>query len=182
VVKGLENWNVLATAKNLQQRQVAKILRQFGDFRWTRFLGVLVGRVDEPEAFFEQLQSREKRSPGFLEPLSKLVPINHTFTFTLGNFGERLKEEVLRYAETIGSGSFYVRIERRGHAGEIHSQHLEQELDSALRKSLEERGHTPSVDFEDPDVILAAETLDDECGVGLITRTLRNRFSFVRVP
>ena len=104
------------------------------------------------------------------------------FTFTLENFGERLKEEVLRYAETIGSGSFYVRIERRGHAGEIHSQHLEQELDSALRKSLEERGHTPSVDFKDPDFILAAETLDDECGMGLITRTMRKRFSFVRFP
>jgi tRNA(Ser,Leu) C12 N-acetylase TAN1 len=89
---------------------------------------------------------------------------------------------VLPYAEMIGNGSFYLRVERRGHAGEIHSQHVEQELDGAFRERLMARGQTPSVDFKDPDVIVVAETLDDECGVGAIPRSMRTRFPFVRVP
>lgn len=182
IVKGLEHWNVLATAKEGEQRRLAALLRRFGEFRRARFLGVIVGRVEKPEALFEQLQHKEEEQPGFLDPLSKLVPIDRTFDFTLENFAERLKDAVLPYAELIGSGSFYLRIERRGHAGEIHSQRQEQRLDQALREYLMARGHTPSVDFKDPDVIIVAETLDDECGVGAITRALRSRFPFVRVP
>jgi tRNA(Ser,Leu) C12 N-acetylase TAN1 len=182
MVRGLENWNVLATAKDMEQRRLAGLLQRFGKFRRTRFLGVLVGRVKEPEAFFEELRRREEEEPGFLDPLSKLVPIDRTFGFTVETFAERLKEAVLPYAELIGNGSFYLRVERRGHAGEIHSQHVEQELDGTLRERLVARGQTPSVDFNDPDVILVAETLDDECGVGAIPRSMRTRFPFVRVP
>lgn len=173
---------MLATAKDREQRRLASLLRRFGDFRRTRFLGVLVGRVKNPEAFFEQLLRNEEEQPGFLDPLSKLVPIDRVFVFTVESFGERLKEAVLPYAELIGSGSFYLRIERRGHAGEIHSQHQEQNLDQALREHLIGLGRTPSIDFKDPDVIIVAETLDDECGVGAITRSMRCRFPFVRVP
>jgi hypothetical protein len=81
MVKGLENWNVLATAKDMEQRRLAGLLRRFGNFRRTRFLGVLVGRVKEPEAFFEELRRHEEEEPGFLDPLSKLVPIDRTFGF-----------------------------------------------------------------------------------------------------
>jgi len=33
-----------------------------------------------------------------------------------------------------------------------------------------------------PDVIVAVELIGDECGVGLITRPMRERFPFVKVP
>jgi len=32
-------WNVLATAKEHQQRQLAGRLRRLGDFRWSPYLG-----------------------------------------------------------------------------------------------------------------------------------------------
>jgi tRNA(Ser,Leu) C12 N-acetylase TAN1 len=87
-----------------------------------------------------------------------------------------------RYADRIDGGSFYVRIERRGHAGEIHSQPLEQELDRTLTEHVREQGATPYIDFKDPDAIVAVELIEDECGVGLITRAMRERFPFVKVP
>ncbi|MEW6544906.1 MAG: THUMP domain-containing protein [Nitrospirota bacterium] len=177
-----EGWNILATAKDRDQRHLARRLKRFGDFHWTAFRGVLIGRVEDQEAFLEQLLRCEEAEPGFLGPLAKLVPINQTFEFTVETFPTRLKEAILPYAERLGSGSFYVRIERRGHAGELHSQHLEQEMDQALGDAIRAGGGMPRIDFKDPDAIVVAETLGDLCGVGMITRAMRSRFPFVHVP
>lgn len=177
-----DSWNVLATAKDREQRHLAHRLKRFGDFRWTPFRGVMIGRVEDHHAFFEQLLRGEEDEPGFLSSLAKIVPIDRTFEFTVEDFTARLKEAVLPYAEQIGNGSFYVRLERRGHAGEIHSQQVEQEVARLLYEKLRAQGKTPSVAFKDPDVIVVAETVGDVCGVGVITRDLRTRFPFIRVP
>lgn len=175
-------WNILATARGKDQRHLARRLQGFGDFWWTPFRGVLLGRVEDYESFFEQLRRSEEDRPGFLSPLAKLVPIERTFAFTVETLMERLKEAVLPYADRIDDGSFYVRVERRGHAGEVHGQHLEQELDRALRDLLIAKGHVPRVDFKDADLIVVVETIGGVCGVGTIPRALRTRFPFVHVP
>ncbi len=162
----LEGWNVLATAKEWRQRELRALLKPFGAFHWTRFLGVLVGQVPSPEALFKELQRKEAEHPGALDPLARLVPIERTFDFTIENFPERLKEAILPYTERIGSGSFYLRIERRGHAGEINSHEQEVRLGEVLYETLVARGKSPHVNFKDPDLIIVAEILDNVCGVG----------------
>lgn len=176
------DWNVIATANAREHRNPVRLLKHFGDFRWTPYLGVLVGRVEDHQALFEQLSRWEEDEPGVLAPLARIIPLDHTFEFTVGSLPARLKDVVWSYADRIDSGSFYVRLERRGHAGEVHAQAIEQELDELLTKMLLERGMKPSVDFKDPDIIIAAETVGDTCGVGMITRDVRARFPFVRVP
>ncbi len=178
----VEEWNMLATAKDLEQRHLAKRLKHFGDFHRTAFRGVMVGRVEDRETFLEQLGRWEEDQPGFLDPVARIVPIDRTFEFTVADFSTALKEAVLAYADMIDNGSFYVRIERRGHAGEIHSQHVEQELDQAVRETLAQKGMTPAIDFKNPDVIVVAETVGDVCGVGVITRAMRTQYPFIRVP
>jgi len=175
-------WNVLATAKEREQRHLAKLLKRFGDFHWTRFLGVLIGRVADHEAFFAQLKRHEEDEPGFLRPLARLVPVEQTFAFTAETFAVHLQEVIAGFADRIAAGSFYVRIERRGLAGAVHSQHVEQEMDRALIEMLKARSAAPSVNFTDPDYIVAVETIGEECGVGLLPRALRTRYPFVRVP
>jgi len=175
-------WNVLATAKNLEQRHLARRLKRFGDFRWAPYLGLLIGRVEDHQAFFDQLRRCEENEPGFLFPLARLVPLDRTFIFTTDTLVPLLTSEVLGYAEQIGSGSFHVRVERRGHKDEIHSRQVEQALAEALIEALSKRGHTPHVDFHDPDVIIAIEIVGNECGVGFITKSLRERYPFVKVP
>lgn len=178
----LTHWNVLATAHTLQFRPLQRMLRAFGSFTETPFPGVLVGIVTRPEALFEALVTAERERPGLLRPLARMLPIERTFAFTLETLEDALRQAVLPYAETIGNGTFYVRMERRGHKGELHSQPLEQALDHALETHLEARGRHPAVDFADPDVIVAIETVGDICGVGLLPRALRARYPFVRVP
>ena len=174
-------WNVLATAKNLEQRHLARRLKRFGDFRWAPYLGLLIGRVQDHQAFFDQLLRCEENRPGFLFPLARLVPLDRTFIFSTDTLVPMLKSEVLGYADQIGSGSFHVRVERRGHKDEIHSRQIEQALADALIESLSKRGHTPHVEYHDPDAIIAIEIVGNECGVGLITKSLRERYPFVKV-
>ena len=178
----LPSWNVVVTAKDHEQRHLARWVKRLGDFWWTPFLGLLVGRVEDHDAFCEQLRRGEEERPGFLRPLARLIPIDRTFTFQVEHLPAQLERAVLAYADRIDSGSFYVRIERRGHAGDIHSQPLEQELGRTLLAHLREQGAAPLIDFKDPDAIVAVELIGDECGVGLITRTMRERFPFVKVP
>lgn len=175
-------WNVVVTAKDHEQRHLARLVKRLGDFWWTPFLGVLIGRVEDHEAFCDQLRRSEEARPGFLHPLARIVLIDHTFTFQLDRLSAPLRDAVLTYADRIDSGSFYVRVERRGHAGEIHRQPLEQELDRMLMEQARAQGSAPRIEFKDPDVIVAVELIGDECGVGLITRTRRERFPFVKVP
>jgi tRNA(Ser,Leu) C12 N-acetylase TAN1 len=175
-------WNVLATAKDHEQRHLARRLKRFGDFRWSPYLGVLIGRVEDHQAFFDQLRRSEEIEPGFLLPLARVVPLDKTLTIDPASLLPTLEAEVLGYADQIGSGSFYVRVERRGHKGEIHSQQIEQELDHALIELLTHRGCTPRVDFLNPDVTIAIEIVGNECGIGMITKSLRERYPFVKVP
>jgi tRNA(Ser,Leu) C12 N-acetylase TAN1 len=180
--QALPSWNVVVTAKDHEQRHLARLVKRLGDFWWTPFLGLLVGRVEDHEAFCEQLRRSEEEMPRFLRPLARLIPIDRTFTFQVEHLPAQLERAVLAYTDRIDSGSFYVRIERRGHAGDIHSQPLEQELGRTLLAHLREQGAAPLIDFKDPDAIVAVELIEDECGVGLITRTMRERFPFVKVP
>jgi tRNA(Ser,Leu) C12 N-acetylase TAN1 len=175
-------WNVLATAKNHEQGHLARRLKQFGDFRWGPHVGILIGRVEDRQAFFERLHRREEDEPGFLFPLARVVPLDRTFPFEVDTLAEILTTEVLTYRDRIRNSSFYVRIERRGHKHEIHSQPIEQELDAALVEDLRRRGHAPRVDFKDPDVIVAVEIVGDKCGIGCVTKSLCERYPFVKVP
>ncbi|MGQ0694482.1 MAG: THUMP domain-containing protein [Nitrospiraceae bacterium] len=175
-------WNVLATAKNHEQGHLARLFKRFGDFGWAPYLGVLLGRVEDHQAFFEQLRRGEESAPGFLRPLARLVPLDRTFLFTTDTLIPLLKEELVGHIDQIGSGSFHVRLERRGHKGVIHSQQIEQELARIVADVQAQRGHFHRVDFKDPDVIIAIEIVGNECGVGLITRQLRERYPFVKVP
>ena len=139
----LPSWNVVVTAKDHEQRHLARCVKRLGDFRWTPFLGLLVGRVEDHEAFCEQLLRSEEERPGFLRPLARLIPTDRTFVFQVEHLPSLLERAVLAYADRIDSGSFYVRIERRGHAGDIHSQPLEQQLDRTLLAHLREQVEFP---------------------------------------
>ena len=125
-------WNVLATAKNLEHRHLARRLKRLSDFRWAPYLGLLIGQVEDQQVFFDQLRRCEEEKPGFLFPLAGLVPLDRTFILMTNTLVPLLKAEVLGFADRIGSGSFYVRVERRGRKDEIHSRSIEQKLATVL--------------------------------------------------
>lgn len=107
--------------------------------------------------------------------------MERTFHFDAEHFIERLKEAVAPFAERMGPGRFFVRIERRGMLGRVHSQEAEREVGDYLIGILEGRGVKLATSFSDPDWIVAGETLGAEAGVALLDRELRRRYPFVQV-
>jgi tRNA(Ser,Leu) C12 N-acetylase TAN1 len=86
-----------------------------------------------------------------------------------------------RLLDRLAGGSFFVRLERRGLKGRLHTPTFERELADRVWRALEARGHAPRVAFDDPDAVLVVETIGDEAGLAVLTRELRREFPFVKI-
>src|SRR3972149_953499 len=117
----MEQWNVVATSEMFSEKRLMRQLAFYGRFRRSGYRDVIIGLVEDPVGFLEKLQDEFEKFPFNLNALGKVVPIDKNFEFTIEDFLEKAKEAVNPYIERIGSGKFYVRIERRGHKGELDS-------------------------------------------------------------
>ena len=143
---------------------------------------MILGRVEDVIAFLEALETLRRENPQRLRHLSQIVPIEKNFSFTLSNFTDRLREIIAPYAEEIENNStFYIRVRRRGHKGEISSLEVEHEMDTFILETLERAGKQARISFEEPDRIIIIETIENRAGIGLITREMKERYSFIRV-
>jgi tRNA(Ser,Leu) C12 N-acetylase TAN1 len=91
-----------------------------------------------------------------------------------------LQEAVTPFLDRIPGGTFFFRLERRGMLGQIMSQEIERAVAEHLYAQAERQGKTLHTDFDNPDYIIAAETVRDECGVALLARDMRERYPFVQ--
>jgi tRNA(Ser,Leu) C12 N-acetylase TAN1 len=116
-----------------------------------------------------------------VEKIGKVVPVEHTFPFHAEDFEPKLAEVLLTYLPRLENVRFHVRMERRGFKGRINSLEIEQKMDRLLKGRLLEEGKGCEIDFKDPDCILVVETVANWCGVGLITREMKERYPFMNV-
>jgi len=174
-------WNIVVTCKQGGQRAVRRALHPFMRLRPSGFRNVLVGRVDNVEAFLAAVAELLERRPSLQNALGKILPIAHSFVVDLPRFHEQLIAAGAGLVERLVGRSFHVRVERRGHKGVINTQAAEQALGEALYSALAGRGEKPTVTFTDPDVVVAVELIGDTAGLELVTRDLRERFPFVRI-
>jgi tRNA(Ser,Leu) C12 N-acetylase TAN1 len=175
------DWNVLVTSRDRGEREVLRALAPLVKLRRSGFRNVLLGRVDDPEAFLAAVEVQRERQPFLESSLARILPIERTFAVEVPRFEETLRAEAAPFIDRLAGRSFHVRVERRGHKGLIHSQAAEQALSAHLYETLEARGAAPVVDFEDPDAVVAVELVGDVAGIALVTRELRRRFTFVRI-
>lgn len=178
----MEPFNVVATCRRNGERGAIRELRFFGRFRPTGFRDVLAGQVEDRDRFLEELlRGRQVRDPVW-RFLARIVPVDLTFEFTLETFRERLGEVIDRISEAVPPGAFYVRIERRGHKGEIPTPDVEREMDGRIIAAHAAKGSESRVDFKEFGAVVAVETFRDAGGVGVIPRDLMERYPFLRVP
>jgi len=177
----MKDWNVVLTSQIYQERRLIRELEGLGEFSPSGFREVIIGKVPDITAFLQTLKEYWEGKPFFPQLLSTVVPVRRVFPFTLENLLERLKEEVCPLAGEIGDQTFYVRMKRRGHKGELSSLEVEQALDHFLKEELTSRGHAPHIDFAQPEVIVVVETIHNQCGLNLITRTMKEQYPFIKV-
>jgi len=174
--------NVIVTCRRNGERGAVRELRFFGRFHPMGFRDVLVGHVEDRSRFFEDLRKgKEVRDPVW-RYIVRIVPVDGIFSFTLETFRERLSEAIDGVAGRVPPGPFYVRLERRGHKGEIPTQDIEKEMGGRIIAAHERQGHDSRVDFKEFRSVVAVETFHDKGGVAVILREEMEKYPFVKVP
>jgi tRNA(Ser,Leu) C12 N-acetylase TAN1 len=172
---------MLATSLEGRRDALLVALRRLGRFRPGGYRNVVVGSVEDRDAFLDRVAEGLARDPLLPTALARLLPIDHTLRFTLETALDDLVAVAGPLVDRLDGDAFFVRVERRGLKGRLHTPTLERDLADRVWRMLEERGRTPRVDFRDPDGVLVVETLGDQAGMVLLPRALRARYPFVRI-
>lgn len=178
---GGAEWNVLVTAQEGSARDLKRFVKQHGVFRWSQFRNVLLGRVVDPEGFFRTLDAQLEKKPFALNWLGKALPICITFPVHLETFIDDLEGHLSSLVEGLKGKSFHVRVERRGHKGDLRTHDLERQIGDYLWEELQRQGGQPVVSFKDPDVVVAIEIVGKTAGIAVVPRRLRQEFLFVKI-
>ena len=177
----MAGWNVLATSLEARRDALLMVLRRFGRFRPGGYRNVVVGEVEALPAFLDAVREALARDPLLPTALAKVVPIEATLRFDPADPVPALAAAAEPFLERLAGGSFFVRLERRGLKGRLHTPSVERAVGDHVWRALEVRGATPRVEFRDPDAILVIETLGDQAGLAVLPRALRAAYPFVHI-
>ncbi len=177
----MKDWNILATAFWGRGKDALRLLNLHGEFKSSGFKDVLLGHVEDFNFLLEKLESMRQENPDRMNSLSQILPVERTFSFSLTDFMDKLKEAVLPYVEKVERKKFHVRAKRRGHKGEMSSLEIEKEISAFIFEKLEQAGKQAQVSFSDPDVVLVIETIANRAAVALITREMREKYPLIKI-
>jgi len=173
------DWNVIVTVRQDFDRAIG-LLRRLGAVQRTGLYNVLLMRVPDVRALLDQIAElpAEER---FFATISHVVPITHKASFTTADeLEQKARAIVLAWAPQLAGNSLHVRMRRRGHKGELHSAELERRLGEAVFAELAARGTPGRFERDDPDAVIALETVRDEAGLALWTRAELAQYPFLR--
>lgn len=177
----MRDWNVLVTVNAGGWKPALRLLRPLGRVAETRFLNVLLLHVDDPHAFLDALWELAVRDPGAVACLARVAPVETTFTFSSAEeFEARARAATAGYAPALAGKSFHVRIHRRGFKGRLSGQAEERALADSLLEAVGDSAAPARISFEDPDLVVAIETVGAQAGVALVSRDELARYEFLR--
>jgi len=174
------DWNVIVTLQKDGFSEARRLLAKWGAVSRTHFYNVLALTVADPRAFLDQFAAAVTEAPGILNFVAHIMPAQATFDFTsVEEFETRAAEVALRWTGRLAGKRFHVRMHRRGFKGALSSPHEERFLDEAVLKALQDVGAPGHIAFDEPDAVLAVETIAGRAGLSLWTREELERFSFL---
>jgi tRNA(Ser,Leu) C12 N-acetylase TAN1 len=176
----VKDWNVVASTREEEFVPAIRFLGRWGRVERTDYYNVVVLRVEDRAAFLEELRESIEAQPGILNFIGRIVPAERTFDYqSREEFEEKVGRAALAWVPLLAGKSFHVRMHRRGFKRQLSSQEEERQLAGLLLDELAEVGSPGQITFEDPDAILAIETVGARAGLSLWTREDRKRYSFL---
>ena len=177
----MDDWNVVATVREGGFVPAVRFLRQFGPVHRTGLFNVLVMKTDNVRWFLEDLRTRSAEDPDAAAVLGRVIPVTRAFEFnTAEEFEEQAREAAVEFAPALAGKAFHVRFHRRGHKEDLSSPQEERFLDEALLDALRAAGTPGRISFEDPDAVVAVESVGDRAGLSVWCRDDLRRYSFLR--
>lgn len=174
------DWNVVVTTRGRRFTLACELLEEFGRVGRTHFYNVIVMKVADVGEFAESLAAEFARSSMMGFAISRVAPAQHAFDFVSPEaFEERAGEIALTWVDALAGKRFHVRMHRRGFKGRLSSQDEERFLDGALLEALHAAGAPGAITFDDPDAIIAIDTVDKRAGLSLWTRDELARYPFL---
>jgi len=176
------DWNVVVTVHRGGFKDACQFLEQFGTVEQTPYYNVLVMRVADVHDFLERLHAWATSCTDVKTFLASVVPVTHTFVFhTPEEFEQRATEIALKWTPFFVGKRFHVRMHRRGFSGQLPSPEEERFLDTVLMDALADDDVQGRIGFNDPDAIVAVETVDDRAGLSLWTREDLGQYPLLKV-
>lgn len=178
----MTEWNVVITIQEHFFEQAWQYLKPFGVLAKTEFHNVLVMQTEDTQQTLQQLQEKLNADTGMQKAISRVMPVTYSFTF---QFAEQFEIQARAIVETllpeIANKTFHVRMHRRGFKGRLSSIEEEKFLDAYILDQLEQTGSTCKINFDDPDVIIAVETVAQQAGVSIWKREDIERYPILKL-
>lgn len=176
----MRDWNVVATTRDEAFRRGCELLSNAGRLWHTEFYNVVVLKVEDVDALLGWLEREWSAHEGFHEAVAHVRPLRVTFDFQSPEaFEQKAAELALGFAPELRGKSFHVRMHRRGFKGRLSTGEEERRLGDALLERLSADGAPGRVTFEDPDAVLAVETVGTRGGMALWSRDELRRYLFL---
>lgn len=178
----MQDWNVVVTLNRDSFRQACEFLGRFGHVQATAYFNVLTLFVPDPGAFPAELEQGLADRPALRAQLARAVPVTQSFSFqSPQEFEAKAVEAVEPWLALFAGRRFHVRMHRRGFRGRMASPEEERFLDHHIIGRLQAQGADAEVSFDDPDLILAVETVDQRAGLSLWSREELQRYPLLRL-
>lgn len=175
-------WNAVVTVHDEGYDEARRLLGRFGLVAKTDFFNVLVMQVPDYRQLMEELLEVGEQDPAVLQPLARVVPVIQTFGFqSPAEFEERSRLAVAAWLPVLAGKSFHVRMHRRGFKGKISGMEEEQLLDAYLMEALALAGNAGRITFDDPDAIIAVETMGGRAGLSFWSRADLKRYPLLHL-
>jgi tRNA(Ser,Leu) C12 N-acetylase TAN1 len=177
------DWNVIVSVNQYGYMAVRDFLHDYGKVKSTDFFNVLVMRVEDIEQFLDDMESAFSTADPVMKHIGHIMPVTDSFIYqSPEEFEQQAKEIVTHWLDKLAGQHFYVRMHRRGFKGRLSSIDEERFLDEFILDSLEQQGKPPAkLDFEDPDTVIALETVGQEAGLSLWSREQLVRYPFLKL-
>jgi tRNA(Ser,Leu) C12 N-acetylase TAN1 len=176
----MRGWNVVATIHDGGFRRACRLLSLEGELSRTEFYNVVVMKVPDVDRFLDWLEKLWSESRSAAAVVAHVRPARQTFHFqTPEEFEAKARELVFGLAEKLNGLSFHVRIHLRGFKGPLSTKEEERMLADAVLARLSASGGSARIAFDDPDAVVAVDTVGDRAGLSLWTRDQIRRYPFL---
>ena len=176
------DWNVVVTVHEGGYNQAKRFLDQLGPVNRTDFFNILVMRTADPHQFLEALRDKSGRDMEGASSLARVMPVVVTFSFqTTEEFDTKARQAVCAWLPTLANKGFHLRMHRRGFKGKLSSMDEERFLDTYLLEALATAGTPGRITFDNPDVIIALETIGPRAGLSGWTREELKRYPLLHL-